>query len=92
VRLVTTAEFLDLIGAEPAGPAERGGPEYAHATAADITEVAARRGWLSDGRWFRPAVPAGLPAADCGHRLGGDVPGGPAHSAPVSGSSRGSRG
>ena len=95
MSLVTTAEFLDLIGAEPAGPAERGGPEYAHATSADIIEVAARLGWLSDGRWFRPAVPAGLPAAGPdghGYRLGGDVPGGPAHSAPVSGSSRGSRG
>jgi len=61
VRLVTTAEFLDLIGAEPAGPAERGGPEYAHATAADITEVAARRGWLTMAAGSaRPSPPACL--------------------------------
>ena len=33
-------------------------PEYAPATAADITQVAARIGWLSDGRWLYPVVPA----------------------------------
>lgn len=57
-RLITTAEFLDLLGAEPAVPDEPERPEYAPATAADITLVAARTGWLSDGRWLYPVVPA----------------------------------
>jgi hypothetical protein len=58
VRLVTTAEFLDLLGAEPDEPDDPDGPEYAPATAADIVSVAARRGWLSDDRYLSPAVPA----------------------------------
>jgi hypothetical protein len=58
-RLITTAEFLDLLGAEPDEPAEPECPEYAPATAADITLAAARSGWLSDGRWLYPVVPAG---------------------------------
>jgi hypothetical protein len=58
VRLVTTAEFLDLLGAEPAEPDEPERPEYAPATAADIVSAATRLGWLSDRRWLYPVVPA----------------------------------
>jgi hypothetical protein len=67
VRLVTTAEFLDLLGAEPAEPAEPEEPEeperpgYAPASAADIVSAATRLGWLSDGRWLYPVVPAAPP-------------------------------
>lgn len=56
VHLVTTSDFLDLLGAEPDEPEV---PEYAPATAADIVSVAAELGWLSDGRYLSPAVPAG---------------------------------
>ena len=59
-RLITAAELADLLGAEPAEPAvpDEPGREYAPATSADITEVAARIGWLSDGHWLYPVVPA----------------------------------
>jgi len=64
MRLVTTAEFLDLLGAEPAvadepaEPDEYGRPEYAPATAAGVTLAAIRLGWLAPGRYLTPAVPA----------------------------------
>jgi hypothetical protein len=64
MRLVTTAEILDLLGTEPDEPDEPDGPdgpEYAPATSADIVSVAARRGWFSDDRYLSPAVPAAPP-------------------------------
>jgi hypothetical protein len=57
-RLVTTAEFLDLLGAEPLEPDEPERVEYAPATAADITRAAAEVGWLAPGRYLSPVVPA----------------------------------
>ncbi len=62
MRLITAADLVDLLGAEPASESEA--PGYAPVTAADITREAARTGWLSDGRWLAPAVPlrAGRPA------------------------------
>lgn len=59
MRLVTTTEFLDLIGTEPAEPDEAGPahPEYAPATSADIAQMAAQIGWLAPGRYLPLAVP-----------------------------------
>lgn len=56
-RLVTTAEFLDLLGAEPE-PEPDEVARYAPASAADVVRVAAQAGWWSGGRWLRAAVPA----------------------------------
>lgn len=60
VRLVTAAAIADLF----AGEEEDAG--YAPASAADITAIAARTGWLSRDKWLYPAVPASRPLAQPG--------------------------